>query len=270
MTTLPIHMKTPRAKIDVSALTCRPVNAGFQATWLKNQDGVSQGPGWDLAHCGSHCWYSPGCDNCYWQAVRDWQEKIGEPMEGTYPLVENLQQPFRWKTRKNVFVCPQGDLFHKDIPNEFILEVVEVMAQCPQHNFILPTKRTKRLKLLNQVEGLSNVFIGVSIESQEYVRRAESLLYLPAGFRKVILAAPMLTPLVFEDEVLEDIDWMICSPERGGEGRTPRPCPEEWIMDLVQQVKKYKLPIFVDLKYQEERIYRMGSRFMEVPACLMR
>jgi protein gp37 len=269
MTALPIILETPQAKIDVDALKGPIVNTGQQATWLKNPDGITQGPGWPLVTCGPGCNVSEGCQLCLWEAEKALAKKEGRKLPKVRALVENLDHPFRWKKPKNVFVCPQGDIFHKNIPRDFILQALDVMKRCPQHNFIMPTKRDYRLKELKGVRGIGNVYVGVSVESQEYMYRAEALLGLPKGFRKVLFVAPMLTPVVVPWEVLRVLDWVICSPERGGEGRTPRPCPEEWQMDLIRQVKSYDLPFFLDVKFQEERVFRMGGKFMEVPAALM-
>lgn len=269
MTVLPLYMKTPRGKLDVDAITQKIVNTGFQAAWLKNPDGITQGFRWELSTCGCGCWMSPGCDLCPHMADMA-LAKEGRIIKPTRFLSENLSDPFRWSGRKNVFVCPQGDLFHDNISDEDILKVFGVIAKCPHHNFVLTTKRDHRLILLNELgKGLSNVYIGVSVESQEFMYRAESLLYLPPRFKKVLFACPMLTEMQVLKNVMKELDWVICSPERGGQGRTARECPEKWQMDLMYQVKKYKIPFFLDVKYDEDRIFRMYDQYNYVPAALL-
>jgi protein gp37 len=264
-----LHRKTPRAKIDIKALVSKVINAGFQASWLKNPDGVTQGPQWHLTTCGKGCHCSPGCDNCLHVAITLKAKKDGVPVGPVRFLSENLSIPNRWKSRKNVFVCPQGDLFHKNISDEDILSVFEVIRGFPQHNWILTTKRAKRLRLLRQISGMKNVYIGVSVESQEYLHRADALLCLPEGFRKVLFVCPMLLPVRPSVEVMEELDWIICSPERGGQGRTPRPCPEEWQIDLMYQAKEWGIPFYLDVNYDEKKIFRMHGRHVGVPSALL-
>jgi protein gp37 len=264
-----LNILTPRARIDVDAIRGPIVNTGFQATWLKNPDGVTQGEQWLLSRCGSGCYLSPGCDLCLHMAVMVVAKKEGRKVPPVKALPENLYQPFEWSGRKNVFVCPQGDLFHKNISDDFILNAFDVMAECPQHNFVVTTKRADRLSLLEGQE-LPNVFVGVSVESQEYMDRADFLVELAGQMPLTLFVAPMLTPVEIPEKLLRVLDWVVCSPERGGEGRKPRPCPEEWQVDLIQQVKGAGLPLFLDVKFSEHRVFRLGGRYQEVPASLMK
>jgi protein gp37 len=268
MTALPIVYggQTPRGKMDVNALINMVIqNTGFQATWLKNPDGT-QGEQWQLSSCGRGCCISPGCDLCLHRVVMAQAKAKGEKVPPVQPLWDNLQHPFRWQKKKNVFVCPQGDLFHKNIPDDFILEVLEVIRQCPEHNFVATTKRAERLELLKKME-LPNLFIGVSVESHEYLWRAEHLLDLH-GVNKVLFACPFVLPMQVRPRVMSVLDWVICSPERGGKGRKPRPCPKEWMMDIRDQVKEYGLPFFLDIKHREELVYD-DLIYTEVPAQLL-
>ena len=266
MTSLAIlnNYPIPRADIDYSVIHGPFVNTGFQATWLKNPDGVSQGPSWFLTRCGAGCNISPGCDLCL-HLVKEGLAKLrGEKIPKTSALPENLNAPFRWRDRKNAFVCPEGDFFHKNISDEFILEAFEVMRQCPQHNFIMTTKRAHRLSVIKGLT-LQNAFVGVSVEGQKFMRRTKHLMKLPDNFKKVLFIAPMLAPVVIPEKVLRKLSWIICSPERGGIGRKARPCHEEWQMELIEQAKSYDIPFFLDVKYQPERILRMGGRYMQIP-----
>lgn len=260
--------KTPQAKADLSVIDGPLANKGFQAGWLKDPNGYTQGVRWDMTTCGG-CYRSPGCQLCpsYIDALR--AKEAGEVVGKVSYRLENLYKPLRWRKRKNAFVSPEGDLFHDNIPDDHILEIFNVMMKCPQHNFIMTTKREHRLDILSDQKH-SNVHVGVSIESQEFMYRADALIELPDNLHKILFLAPMLTDMVIPQRVLKKVSWIICSPERGGKGRKPRPCNEEWLIDLIQQVRSYdlNLPIFLDMPYQEKRVYRIG-RPMEVPATLM-
>jgi len=263
-------MKTPRRKIELHKIN-KITNTGFQATWLKNPDGYTQGPRWSLAACGKGCRRSPGCDICMAIAEQLFAEQNGIPLKPVAPRPENLFHPLRWKKRKNAFVCPEGDLLHKNIPDDFVRDVFGVIRETPQHHYVMTTKWPEHLCLLKEFEDITNAFVGVSIESQEYMYRADALLELPNNFYKILFLAPMITPMDLAKRVLAGVDWFIISPERGGEGRAPRPCPEEWLVDLIKQIRAFdhNIPIFLDVPFVKERVDRMGGKFMEVPSALM-
>jgi len=262
-------MSIPRGHIDLEEMGDEIANTGFQAAWLKNPDLVTQGPRWELASCGSGCHCGPECDLCFAFAKELLALKKGQKLKPVAPKPENLEQPFRWKKRKNAFACPEGDLFHKNIPDAFVLEAFKVMRKCVQHNFVMTTKRPENLYPLEGMDH-TNVFVGVSIGVQDNMDRANALLELPDNFYKVLFLAPMLTHMVLPRKVLRGIDWIVCSPERGGKGRKPRPCPEEWLVDLIKQVKSFdsNLPFFLDVPFVKERVIRLGGKYMEIPAAL--
>lgn len=260
----------PRAEPQLHLITEPIVNTGFQAAWLKNPDGVTQGIRWMLATCGTDCHSGPGCDLCLARVMALKAQMDGIDIGKVRPLPDNLFQPLRWKTRKNVFAFPEGDPFHKGVPFSFLMQAFDIMALCDQHNYVMTTKRYKKLHKISKLKH-HNVLIGVSIEGQQYMHRADALLELPNNFYKILFLAPMLTDMVIPRKVLRGIDWIVCTPERGGQGRVPRPCPEEWLVDLIKQVKAFdsNLPFFLDMPYQKERVDRMGGKFMEVPSALL-
>jgi len=259
---IPYNMKIPSARIDVSKMTKEPVDAGNQATMLKNPDGITQGESLHLVTCGAGCSCSPGCKNCYYEAVKEWVHRHGKTLPPVEVIWENLCIPYRWKKRKNVFLCSSGDIFHRDVPDDFIGAVETMVRENQRHNFILSTKRPQRMHLLHSATDLSNLYVGVSIEGHQFRHRAEALLRLPRNLKRVLFFAPLLTPIRPEPYLLEGIDWAIIIPEKGGEGRTPRPCREEWIQDLIYQLEDFGIPIFLDVKYSVSRIARLG-RHME-------
>lgn len=272
MTSLHIlqNQPTPRAKQDLRGVHRRPVNAGDQASWLKNPNGLSQGPRWCVTTPGTECRESEGCHNCPTQGQIEWDLLHGIPV---FPMGFDrgaLSVPFRWKERKNALVSPEGDLFHDNVPDSFIIEVLSVIKRCPQHNFVWTTKRPDRTSMLCELKGfdLPNVYAGVSVESQEYMWRADSLLWLPDSFKKVLFVAPFIFPVDISKDVLGVLDGVICSPERGGSGRDVRACNDDWILELRDQVKGHGIPFFLDTTYTEEVVFRLG-RWMELPRGLL-
>lgn len=174
---------------------------------------------------------SPGCAHCYAETVH---ERRLDGRHGYPPFMpwtpgnaehnvtlrpDRLDQPLRWRKPRRVFVNSMSDLFHEEIPDEFIARVFGVMAQCPQHTFQVLTKRPERMRDLltrwarpvdpsNCCDGcvvcwldhsaqfpLPNVWLGVSIENRRFVHRADLLRETPAAVR-FISAEPLLGPLV--------------------------------------------------------------------------
>jgi protein gp37 len=174
---------------------------------------------------------SPGCAHCYAETFAErWRGTPGHPYEQGFDLrlwPERLHQPLKWKRPRLIFTNSMSDLFHEDVPDEFIGQVFEVMVEAKQHVFQVLTKRHKRLaELAPQLPWPTNVWMGVSIENKRWVRRADYLREVPAAVR-FISAEPLLGRLDGLD--LEGIDWLIA----GGEsGHGHRPVSEDWIVEL--------------------------------------
>ena len=184
---------------------------------------------------------SPGCANCY--AVRFARRLggVGKPYEGLTQdtpnglawtgevrLVEEaLHIPLRWRTHRHIFVDSMSDLFHENVPVEFIQRVFDAMEQASWHTFQVLTKRAERLTELQQaLPWPRNVWIGVSIESQEYVWRADMLRAVPGAVRFLSLE-PLIGPI--PDIDLTGIHWVIV----GGEsGPGARPMDGAWVREL--------------------------------------
>jgi protein gp37 len=176
---------------------------------------------------------SPGCDNCY---ARTFAERFrgvpDHPYEQGFDLKlwpERLEQPARWRRSRVIFVNSMSDLFHQDVPDDYIGRVLDAMAAAPQHVFQVLTKRPGRMasvmRRLRPVP-LDHVWLGTSIESDEYVWRADKLRETPAAVRFLSLE-PLLGPLPSLD--LAGIDWVIV----GGEsGHHARPLDRSWVRDL--------------------------------------
>ncbi len=174
---------------------------------------------------------SAGCKNCYAErlAVRlraMGQDKYANGFEVTiHP--ECLNEPRQWTGSQMVFVCSMADLFHDDVPDEFIKSVFAVMAETPQHTYQVLTKRSGRLaSLAPHLNFAPNIWVGVTVENNDYVFRADDLRRVPAAVR-FISAEPLLGPL--PDLDLTGIDQLIV----GGEsGKGWRPMDSDWARDL--------------------------------------
>lgn len=174
---------------------------------------------------------SPGCAHCYAETFAErWRGVPGHPYEQGFDLKlwpERLDQPLRWKRPRTIFVNSMSDLFHEEIPDEFVEDVFRVMGEADWHVFQILTKRHQRLLDLGRnLDWPPNVWMGVSIENRRFVHRADYLREVPAAIR-FISAEPLLGPL--EGLELGGIDWLIA----GGEsGPGHRPVREEWLCDL--------------------------------------
>lgn len=179
---------------------------------------------------------SPGCDNCY---ARTFAERFrgvpGHPYEQGFDLrlwPERIDQPSRWKRSRIIFVNSMSDLFHEDIPVEYIDRVIAAMEAAPQHTYQVLTKRPGRMaSVLRQLRPvpLSQVWWGTSIELDKYTWRADKLRQTPAAV-KFLSLEPLLGPLPSLD--VTDIDWVIV----GGEsGHGARPLDPGWARDLRDQ-----------------------------------
>ena len=138
---------------------------------------------------------SPGCDRCY-------AEKITKRFPKTFPNAFDLtlrpdliDLPKHWRRPRVVFVNSMSDLFHADVPEAFIQQVFGVMAECPQHTFQVLTKRAERLaRVAQRLPWPANVWIGVSVESPEFLWRVDYLRKVPAAVR-FVSAEPLLGSL---------------------------------------------------------------------------
>jgi protein gp37 len=150
-----------------------------------------------------------------------------------------LLTPYSWKSHKVVFVNSMSDLFHKDVPLEFIKKVFHAMNNCPQHTFQVLTKRSDvLLKYHKELNWTHNIWMGVSVEDSRVKHRIDELRKTNAKV-KFLSCEPLIGPLPKMN--LKKIDWVIV----GGEsGRTPRPMNADWVLDIQDQCEKYKVAFF--------------------------
>ena len=150
-----------------------------------------------------------------------------------------LEAPLKWSMPQVVFVNSMSDLFHRDVPLEFIQHVFDVMRRASWHQFQVLTKRSERLlECSSELEWPQNVWMGVSVENQDYCFRIGHLLQTAARV-KFLSLEPLLGPLPNLD--LHGIDWVIV----GGEsGPGARPMEKSWVVDIRNQCRDAQIPFF--------------------------
>ncbi len=186
---------------------------------------------------------SPGCKHCYAERMAERLHAMGQPnYRNGFQLTlqpQLLELPLRWKRPQTIFVNSMSDLFHKDVPVAYIAQVFEVMARAHWHRFQVLTKRSGRLVELNQmVTWRSNIWMGVSVESDRYINRIDDLRQTTAHTRFLSLE-PLLGPLRGLD--LREIDWVIVGGESGPKAR---PMDPAWVSDIRDQCRRADVPFF--------------------------
>jgi len=182
---------------------------------------------------------SPGCAHCYAQTFSERFRGVpGHPFEQGFDLrlvPEKLSEPFRWSTPRMVFVNSMSDLFHEDVPDDYIASVVDVMLTADWHVYQVLTKRADRLATLlggrlNQAASRPHIWWGVSVENRKHgVPRIKILSDTPARVRFLSIE-PLLENLGQVD--LRAIDWAIVGGESGPKAR---PMRAEWVRSLRDQ-----------------------------------
>jgi protein gp37 len=186
---------------------------------------------------------SPGCKHCYAERMAERLRAMGQANYANgFELTlqpHMLELPLRWTKPQTVFVNSMSDLFHEEVPFEYIDRVFDVMARASWHRFQVLTKRAERLtELSTRLQWPANVWMGVSIESEAYRGRVEHLRSTGAQI-KFLSLEPLLGPL--RDLDLDSIDWVIV----GGEsGPGARPMDREWVLDIRDQCQRARVPFF--------------------------
>lgn len=186
---------------------------------------------------------SPGCRHCYAERMALRLQAMGQPNYADgfkLTLHENaLELPLRWKKPQTIFVNSMSDLFHKNVPVDFIQRMFGVMRRAHWHQFQILTKRADRLEQLDaQIEWPRNVWMGVSVEQKDYTFRIDHLRRTGAAV-KFLSLEPLLGPL--PKLKLRGIDWVIV----GGEsGPGARPMETDWVTDIRDQCHKAGVPFF--------------------------
>jgi len=186
---------------------------------------------------------SPGCQRCYAERLSKRLKAMGQRnyMNGFRLALHEqaLDIPLRWKQPRIVFVNSMSDLFHEGVPFEFVAKVFEVMAKASHHTFQVLTKRSERLLDLGpHLVWPANVWMGVSIETADYLFRADHLRQTEARV-KFISFEPLLGPI--RGLNLEGIDWVIVGGESGPNARRMEP---EWVREIRGACSAAKVPFF--------------------------
>jgi protein gp37 len=191
---------------------------------------------------------SPGCKHCYAETFAERFRGVpGHPYEHGFDLrlvPEKLTEPLKWSAPKTVFVNSMSDLFHEDIPDDYIEQVVQVMKLADWHTYQVLTKRADRLREmlcgpLASAAALGHIWWGVSVENRKHgLPRLDELREAPAAMRFLSIE-PLLEDLGTVD--LDGIDWVIV----GGEsGYGARPMDPAWAISLRDQCRSRGIPYF--------------------------
>lgn len=186
---------------------------------------------------------SSGCKFCYAEIMSKRLRAMGvEKYKDAFKIrihPDQLSIPYTWKSPKTVFVNSMSDLFHKDIPLEFIKRVFAVMNDNANHVFQILTKRAERLYEVHQeLKWTDNIWMGVSVENEKVIDRIDFLRNINARV-KFLSCEPLIGPL--PNLNLKNIDWVIV----GGEsGHQPRPMNPDWALDIQQQCEKTDVRFF--------------------------
>jgi protein gp37 len=186
---------------------------------------------------------SPGCRHCYAERMATRLQAMGQPkyVDGFKVRVHEdvLEEPLLWKKPQMIFVNSMSDLFHGEVPTEFILRTFDVMRRAHWHRFQLLTKRSGRLRHLDaMIDWPSNVWMGVSVEADRQLHRVEDLRRV-AAVVKFLSLEPLLGPLPHIN--LDVIDWVIV----GGEsGPGARPMDHEWVAGIRDKCVAAHVPFF--------------------------
>ena len=214
---------------------------------------------------------SAGCLNCYAERMTRRLTAMGSPnYSNGFELTthrEVLPLPLKWKKPQIVFVNSMSDLFHKDVPDSFIMEVFDVMNKASWHKFQILTKRPERLKVLDKkLRWADNILMGVTVENNDYKGRID-ILRNTGAHTKFISFEPLIGHI--PDVDLNGIDWAIV----GGEsGYGARPIEKKWVIDLKTQCKQQRVPFFFKqwggVNKKENGRELQGRTYSEVPQVL--
>jgi protein gp37 len=186
---------------------------------------------------------SIGCEHCYAERMAKRLKAMKSPnYQNGFELTlheDMIGLPLLWKQPQTIFVNSMSDLFHENVPDEFIQRVFNVMEQASWHTFQILTKRSNRLlQIDHQIKWPKNVWMGVTVEKQNYDYRIDDLLHSRAQ-TKFLSLEPLLGPIY--NLKLSGIDWVIT----GGEsGPGARPIEQNWVTGIRDQCIAHKVPFF--------------------------
>lgn len=186
---------------------------------------------------------SPGCAHCYAERMARRLHAMGQRNYADGFTVRThahmLEHPLRWKRPQKIFVNSMSDLFHADVPLEFIEQVFDVMNRASWHQYQVLTKRSERVRELSgRLPWQPQIWMGVSVENQRHAFRIDDLRKTGASI-KFLSLEPLLGPL--PDLDLAGIDWVIVGGESGPGARPMRP---EWVAEVHAQCARAGVKFF--------------------------
>ena len=186
---------------------------------------------------------SLGCANCYAERMSLRLRAMGNPnyVNGfTITMHEDvLELPLKWKKPQTIFVNSMSDLFHEDVPENFIFRVFDVMSRANWHCFQILTKRSERMMdISSNLPWMPHIWMGITAEEQNYTYRIDHLKKTGA-ITKFLSLEPLLGPI--PNLSLEGIDWVIVGGESGPKSR---PMKKSWVIDIRNQCQRGKVPFF--------------------------
>lgn len=187
--------------------------------------------------------FSAGCAHCYAEIMSRRLKAMGlGKYQNGFKLTlheESLNEPLRWKNAHNIFVCSMSDLFHNDVPFDFVDKIMEVIELTPQHRYQILTKRAERMLEYFQNRCVpENVWVGVTVECQASKTRIDCLRAIPAKIH-FLSCEPLLESLGVLN--LSGIEWIIVGGESGS---SARPMKEEWVIEIKEQSENQKSAFF--------------------------
>lgn len=237
---------------------------------------------------------SEGCQNCYAERMsKRLAGRCGYDHDKPFKVTlhpERMEEPLKWKKASKIFVCSMGDLFHDEVPFEFIARVFARMQNTRQHTFIVLTKRPERMAEFIMRTGhkdawlreFPHIWLGVTAENQKRAdERIPILLNIPAAVRFVSVE-PMLEPVYLDkdgyslltchqncneeteavclsyensDKCFHGIDWVICGGESGPGARPMHP---DWVRSLRNQCTAANVPFFFKQWGEWTSVYPQG------------
>lgn len=187
--------------------------------------------------------YSDGCQHCYAEKMATRLKNMGlSKYTNAFKLTlhpDNIEDPLNMKKPQTIFVCSMSDIFHKDVPDEFILKLFEVMNKAHWHTFQVLTKRAERISELNdKINWTNNIWLGTTVEDTKVLNRIDHLRHSSA-YIKFLSIEPLLENI--DNMNLKNIDWVIVGGESGPKAR---PIKEEWVKNIQEQCKSSNVPFF--------------------------
>lgn len=186
---------------------------------------------------------SSGCKNCYAERMSKRLQAMGvEKYKDGFELrmhPDVLNEPYSWRNPRTVFVNSMSDLFHEDMPFEYIEKVFKVMNDNPIHTFQVLTKRAEILsQYADRLNWTKNIWMGVTVENQDNISRVDFLGRVKANVRFLSIE-PLLSRI--ENLNLENIDWVIVGGESGPGARR---MDESWVIEIKEQCVNQSTPFF--------------------------